>query len=71
MFKQKRAFLGDGATNTPAGATNQSGVQESMNQNQPMSLGPQAQDDSPIYWTVEQALAYSEQLSYIDFVSHC
>ncbi len=23
MFKQKRAFTGEGATNTPAGATNQ------------------------------------------------
>lgn len=23
MFKQKRAFVGEGGTNTPAGATNQ------------------------------------------------
>ena len=35
MFKQKRAFMGEGATNTPAGAV----VGEA--QNMQMNLGPQ------------------------------
>ena len=47
MFKQKRAFLGEGATNTPAGATNQNvsattpATQENV---QPMQFGPQAEE---------------------------
>jgi hypothetical protein len=32
MFKQKRAFLGEGATNTPAGATNQNVAAAAQNQ---------------------------------------
>ena len=42
MFKQKRAFVGEGGTNTPAGATNQNDApyQATPAANQSMGLGP-------------------------------
>ena len=68
MFKQKRAFLGEGATNTPLGATNQN-IAVPQTNNQPMVLGPQRQDESLIYMSIEQALQSADQMPLLEFIS--
>ena len=79
MFKQKRAFTGEGATNTPAGATNQAeagsmvDVQQMPSQAQQQQLrGSQTagttQDESLLDIPVEQALAAADQMLLPDFI---
>lgn len=66
MFKQKRAFIGEGATNTPAGAT----TQPASDQNQQMTLGPnQMGEDVLIQMSIEDALASAERMSVDDFIT--
>ena len=66
MFKQKRAFVGSGATNTPAGAVGQN---IPIQQNQPMNLGPASYgDDILIQMSVEDALLSAERQSLDEFI---
>ena len=57
MFKQKRAFTGEGATNTPAHATAHAAAQATTVQEQAkVTLGPQETTDNLLQISVDQAL---------------
>lgn len=66
MFKQKRAFTGEGSTNAPAGSQAQPAAAQ-MAQN--MALGPQQNQETLIQMSVEQALAQSTTMPLEEFVA--